>query len=571
MRRLRVATCQINTVLGDIDGNVAKIFDVLEELETQDVDVAVFPELTVCGYPPEDLVLKPRFVRDCQEAVAKVAARSGSTAVIIGTVEGDRDLYNQAVLCREGRVELRYNKRLLPNYAVFDERRYFTSGTDPLELVEIKGVKVGIAICEDIWSPTGPVLDLAAGGAEVVLVPNGSPYQAGKSISREILISSRSVDNSCAIVYVNQVGGQDELLFDGGSVVFDHEGRLLARSPQFDEHIMVLDLDVKPTYRKRRIDPRGQLKPTPALPVKVLSEPEPIETIKLVGEIHDVLDERAETWKALVVGTRDYVLKNGFSQVGVALSGGIDSSIVVAIAAEAVGPENVHAVMMPSRYSSDHSVSDSVKLCEVLGVEHRTIAIEPAHQAFLDMLAPSFGDRDADTTEENLQSRIRGVSMMALSNKLGWMILTTGNKSEVSVGYSTLYGDTAGGFAVIKDVWKTDVYDLCRWRNESAGHEIIPDHVITKPPSAELRPDQRDDQSLPPYPVLDAILQGYVEEDLTASELIEAGHDEAIVRRIVRLVDVAEYKRRQSPPGIRVSSKAFGRDRRVPITNRYRG
>ncbi len=571
MRRLRVATCQINTILGDIDGNVAKIFDVLEELESQSVDVAVFPELTVCGYPPEDLVLKPGFVEDCQEAVAKVAARSGSTAVVIGSVAGDRDLFNQAVLCREGRVELTYNKRLLPNYAVFDERRYFTSGTEPLELVEINGVKIGLAICEDIWSPTGPLLDLAAGGAEVVMVPNGSPYQVGKSVAREILVSSRSVDNSCALVYVNQVGGQDELLFDGGSVVFDHEGKLLARSPQFDEHIMVLDLDVKPTYRKRRLDPRGQLSPTPALPVKVLNDPESIEGAKLEGEIHELLDHRAEAWKALVVGTRDYVQKNGFSEVGVALSGGVDSTIVVALAAEAVGADKVHAVLMPSRYSSDHSISDAVKLCENLGVEHRTIAIEPAHQVLLDMLEPSFEDREADTTEENLQSRIRGVLMMALSNKLGWMILTTGNKSEVSVGYSTLYGDTAGGFAVVKDVWKTDLYELCRWRNESAGKEIIPEHVISKAPSAELRPDQRDDQSLPPYPVLDAVLRGYVEEDLTATELISLGHDEAIVRRIVRLVDLAEYKRRQSPPGIRISSKAFGRDRRVPITNRYRG
>ena len=571
MRRLRVASCQINTVLGDIDGNVAKIFDVLEDLESQEVDVAVFPELTVCGYPPEDLVLKPGFVEDCQEAVAKVAARTGSTAVVIGTVDGDRDLFNQAVLCRDGRVELTYNKRLLPNYAVFDERRYFTSGTEPLELVEINGVKIGIAICEDIWSPTGPLLDLASGGAEVVMVPNGSPYHAGKAVEREVLISSRSADNSCALVYVNQVGGQDELLFDGGSVVFDHEGRLLARSPQFDEHVMVVDLDIKPTYRKRRLDPRGQLLPTPPLPVRQLNEPGVVERPAIVGTVAELLDPLAERWMALVVGTRDYVQKNGFGEVGVALSGGIDSSIVVALAVEAVGADKVHAVLMPSRYSSDHSVSDAVKLCETLGVDYRTIAIEPAHQALLDMLEPSFEGRKEDTTEENLQSRIRGVLMMALSNKLGWMILTTGNKSEVSVGYSTLYGDTAGGFAVVKDVWKTDLYDLCRWRNDTAGKEIIPEHVISKPPSAELRPDQRDDQSLPPYPVLDAILQGYVEDDLTASELIAAGHDEAIVRRIVRLVDVAEYKRRQSPPGIRISSKAFGRDRRVPITNRYRG
>ncbi len=510
MRRLRVATCQINTVLGDIDGNVAKIFDVLEDLESQEVDVALFPELTVCGYPPEDLVLKPGFVEDCQEAVARVAARTGSTAVVIGTVDGDRDLFNQAVLCRDGRVELTYNKRLLPNYSVFDERRYFTSGTEPLELVEISGVKIGIAICEDIWSPTGPLLELASGGAEVVMVPNGSPYHAGKSVDREVLISSRSADNSCALVYVNQVGGQDELLFDGGSVIFDHEGRLLARSPQFEEHIMVVDLDIKPTYRKRRLDPRGQLLPTLALPVRELNEPALVDQPGIAGTVAALLHPLAEQWKALVIGTRDYVIKNGFSEVGVALSGGIDSSIVVALAAEALGADKVHAVLMPSRYSSAHSLSDAIQLCETLGVDYRTIAIEPAHQAFIDMLNPSFEGREEDTTEENLQSRIRGVLMMALSNKLGWMILTTGNKSEVSVGYSTLYGDTAGGFAVVKDVWKTDLYELCRWRNETAGKEIIPNHVITKPPSAELRPDQRDDQSLPPYPVLDAILRGYV-------------------------------------------------------------
>ncbi len=557
--------------MGDIDGNVAKVFDVLEELETQDVDVAVFPELTVCGYPPEDLVLKPGFVEDCAEAVAKIAARTGSTAVVIGSVVGERDLFNAAMLCVNGEVALTYHKRLLPNYAVFDERRYFTTGTHPLSLVEISGVKVGLAICEDIWSPTGPMHELAAGGAEVVLVPNGSPYREGKAVGRDIMISSRAADSSCAMVYVNQVGGQDELVFDGGSTIFDHDGQLVARAPLFAEHVLVADLDIRATYRKRRLDPRGQELPTPALPVNTISEAQPATEPAITAEIAPHLDRFEEIWTALVLGTRDYVQKNGFSEVGVALSGGIDSSIVVAIAADAVGAENVHAVLMPSRFSSDHSVSDSEKLCLALGVEHRTIAIEPGHQAFLDMLAPSFEGLAEDTTEENLQSRIRGVLMMALSNKLGWIILTTGNKSEVSVGYSTLYGDTAGGYAVIKDVWKTDVYELCRWRNAKAGKEIIPEHVITKPPSAELRPDQRDDQSLPPYPVLDAVLQGYVEDDLTATELIAAGHDEAIVRRIVRLVDIAEYKRRQSPPGIRVSSKAFGRDRRMPITNRYRG
>lgn len=563
--------CQINPVMGDIDGNVARIIDVLEELEQQSVDVAVFPELTVCGYPPEDLVLKPGFVEDCMEAAQRIAARTTSTAVVFGSVEGGRDIFNTAYLAMNGRIEQAFHKRLLPNYSVFDERRYFTPGTDPLELLEIRGVKIGLAICEDVWSPTGPLLELATGGAEVVLVPNGSPYRKGKALGRDIMISSRAADNSCAIVYVNQVGGQDELVFDGGSVIFDHEGQLLARSPQFREDIAITDLDVKPAYRKRRLDPRGQELPTPALPVKVLSKPEPVTEPPRQGAIHELLDPLQEVWEALVLGTRDYVRKNGFTDVAVSLSGGIDSTIVVALAVDALGAEKVHAVLQPSRYSSDHSVSDAQLLCDNLGIEHRIVAIEPAHQAFLDMLAPSFGDRDEDVTEENLQSRIRGVVMMALSNKLGWLILTTGNKSEVSVGYSTLYGDTAGGFAVIKDVYKTMVYDLCRWRNEMAGSEIIPAGVIEKPPSAELRPDQRDDQSLPPYDLLDSILEGYIENDLTATELIARGHDDATVRRIVRLVDIAEYKRRQSPLGIRISTKAFGRDRRVPITNRYRG
>lgn len=570
MRRLRVAACQINTTIGDIEGNVAKIIEAVHDAEEAGADVAVFPEMTICGYPPEDLLLKPGFVEDCMDAVASVAARSGDCAVVIGSVSGDRDIFNTAYLCHDGEVALTYHKRVLPNYSVFDERRYFTPGTDALSLVEIKGVKIGLAICEDMWSATGPVFDLAAGGAEVVMVPNGSPYHRGKALERDVLISGRATDNSCAIVYVNQVGGQDELVFDGGSRVFDHMGHLVARSPQFIEHTMVCDIEVLPAYRKRRLDPRGQELPSPPLPVNVLSRPVEASGPTLVAPEIEPLDSLAEVWHALVLGTRDYVRKNGFTSVGVALSGGVDSSIVVAIAADALGAENVNAVLMPSRFSSDHSVTDAVALCEVLGVPYRTIAIEPAHAVMLDMFAPSFGDRPEDTTEENLQSRIRGVIMMGLSNKLGWLILTTGNKSETAVGYSTLYGDTAGGFAVIKDVPKTLLYELCRWRNAEAGREIIPESVITKAPSAELRPDQRDDQSLPPYEVLDAIIAGYVDGDLTASELIERGHDEAIVRRIVRLIDLAEYKRRQNPPGIRISLKAFGRDRRMPITHKYR-
>lgn len=570
MRRLRVAACQFNPTVGDFEGNVAEMVRLLERAEEADADVAVFPELSITGYPPEDLVLKPGFVDDNLEALASLAARSGECAAVVGFVDLDRDLYNAAALCHQGQVELRYHKRLLPNYSVFDEQRYFSKGSAPLSLVELAGVKVGLTICEDAWSPTGPIAELGRGGAEVVLNLNASPFRINKQIDREMMLATRAVDASVNLVYVNQVGGQDELVFDGGSVIFDAEGQLVTRAELFGERVMVCDIDVVPLYRKRRLDPRGQYEPLEALPCRSLTVTRDCDDKALVPAAASLPEPLEQIWTALVLGTRDYVTKNGFSDVGVALSGGIDSSIVVALAAEALGPEHVHAVLMPSRFSSEHSISDAEALCENLGVEHRTIPIEPGHMALLDMLGPSFDGLEADTTEENIQSRIRGVTMMALSNKLGWMILTTGNKSETSVGYSTLYGDTAGGFAVIKDVPKVLVYELCRWRNASAGREVIPEHVISKAPSAELRPDQRDDQSLPPYEVLDPILEGYVEDDLTAPELIAAGHDADTVRRIVRLVDLAEYKRRQNPPGIRITAKAFGRDRRVPITNRYR-
>jgi NAD+ synthase (glutamine-hydrolysing) len=571
MRRLRVAACQVNPVVGDLDGNVERIAGLYDELDATGVDVAVFPELAITGYPPEDLVLKPRFVADNLAALSRLAQRTGRCSLVVGFVDRDRDLYNAAAVCAGGQVVLTYRKRVLPNYSVFDEYRTFTPGSEPLGLVQVNGVKVGVTICEDVWSPTGPLLELAAGGAEVVLNLNASPYRAGRIQDRAVMLATRAADNSCAIVYVNQVGGQDELVFDGGSMVFDHDGHLVTRAPVFAEHTLVCDLDVEPVYRKRRLDPRGSWYPARPLPVSVASPDRPVEGPAQVPPAAPLPEPLEEIWQALVLGTRDYVSKNGFTDVGVALSGGVDSTLVVAIAAEALGPGRVHAVLMPSRYSSEHSVSDAVALCRNLGVQHRTIPIEPAHAALLDMLEASFEGRAPDTTEENLQSRIRGVVMMALSNKLGWLVLTTGNKSEISVGYSTLYGDTAGGFAVIKDVDKTTVYALARWCNQRAGREVVPAGVLTKAPSAELRPDQRDDQSLPPYEVLDPILEGYVEHDLTAAELIELGHDEQTVRRIVQLVDLAEYKRRQSPIGIRITAKAFGRDRRVPITNRYRG
>jgi NAD+ synthase (glutamine-hydrolysing) len=610
MRRLRVAACQFNPTVGDLDANLAAMIGFLARAEEAGAHVAVFPELSVTGYPPEDLVLKPGFVEDNLDVLDRLATRTGECAAVVGFVDLDRDLFNGAALCHRGQVVLRYHKRLLPNYSVFDEQRYFSPGREPLSLVELNGVKIGLSICEDAWSPTGPIAELGRGGAEVVLNLNGSPFHAGKQADRETMLATRAADASVHLVYVNQVGGQDELVFDGGSVILDAHGHVLTRSPLFTEHLLVCDIDVPALYRKRRLDPRGQFAPLDPLPCRDLDHgpgdrgwqdrgaPEPgvgdgedagsdlrstdvrAERVELEGEARGaplipapvpVPDEREQIWGALVLGTRDYVRKNGFSDVGVAVSGGIDSSIVAVLAVDALGPERVHAVLMPSRFSSEHSISDAEALCRNLGLEHRMIPIERGHAALLDMLAPSFEGHQVDTTEENLQSRIRGVVMMALSNKLGWMILTTGNKSETSVGYSTLYGDTAGGFAVIKDVPKVLVYELCHWRNAAAGRALIPEHVITKPPSAELRPDQRDDQSLPPYEQLDPILEGYVEGDLTRVELIAAGHDPAVVDRIVRLVDVAEYKRRQNPPGIRISAKAFGRDRRVPITNRYRG
>ncbi|MGF1598575.1 MAG: NAD+ synthase [Acidimicrobiales bacterium] len=570
MRRLRVAACQFNPTVGDLDGNVARMVNLLEEAERAGADIAVFGELSITGYPPEDLVLKPGFVEDNLEALAYLAARTGDCAAVVGFVDLDRDLYNAAALCHRGRVALRYHKRLLPNYSVFDEQRYFSVGNAPLELVELHGVKVGVSICEDAWSPTGPIAELARGGAEVVLNINGSPFQVDKQLDRETMLATRAADASVHLVYVNQVGGQDELVFDGGSVILDAQGHVVTRAPLFDEDLLICDVDVPALYRKRRIDPRGQYAPLIALPSRQLTPDREVTTPAVIPDPAPIPDELEQIWRALVLGTHDYVTKNGFTDVGIALSGGIDSSIVVAIAVDALGADRVHAVLMPSRYSSEHSITDAEALCKTLDVEHRTIPIEPAHVAFGELLEPSFDGLEPDTTEENLQSRIRGVTMMALSNKLGWLILTTGNKSETSVGYSTLYGDTAGGFAVIKDVPKVLVYELCRWKNAAEGREIIPIAVIEKAPSAELRPDQRDDQSLPPYEILDPILEGYVEDDLTGPELIAAGHDPDIVRRIVHLVDIAEYKRRQNPPGIRITDKAFGRDRRVPITNRYR-
>jgi len=570
--RLRIALAQINPTVGDLKGNFTKIADFYDQAVSAGCDIVAFPELAITGYPPEDLVLKPGFVNDNKDVLATIAARVRRCVAVVGFVDSDRDLYNAAAVCANGEVLSTYRKRLLPNYAVFDEARYFTPGheSDPLELHIIGGVKVGVSICEDIWSPTGPLATQAAGGAELNININGSPYHANKAFGRERMLATRAADASCALVYVNQVGGQDELVFDGASMVFDADGNLLARAAQFHEELLIVDVEIEPVYRKRLLDPRGRETDT-LLPIVHVNDEPRSNPMPAPHRNVPLLDPVAELYEALVLGTRDYVTKNRFTDVVIGLSGGIDSTIVACIAVDALGADHVHGVSMPSRYSSDGSKGDAKALAENLGIDYRTVAIEPAFAAYLDMLSPSFADKPADLTEENLQSRIRGTTLMALSNKFGWMVLTTGNKSEMAVGYFTIYGDSVGGYGVIKDVLKTRVYDLCRYYNQREGREIIPEAVITKPPSAELRPDQRDDQSLPPYEVLDPILQMYVEEDRTASEIIAGGHDEALVRRITRLVDINEYKRRQCPPGVRVSVKAFGKDRRLPITSAYTG
>jgi NAD+ synthase (glutamine-hydrolysing) len=503
-------------------------------------------------------------------AIEKVAARTGRCAAVVGFVDADRDLYNAAAVCASGQVQGVYRKRILPNYAVFDERRYFMPGEGDPTLFVVGGVRAGVSICEDAWSPTGPIAEQAAGGAELVVNLNASPYYAGRVAERERMLGTRAADASCSLVYVNQVGGQDELVFDGASLFLGSDGAVLARAPQFAEHNLVVDLDVAPVFRKRLLDPRGRTRARP-LPDVVVSTEARAQSELRGPELAEPLAPVREVYEALVLGTRDYVGKNGFTDVVLGLSGGIDSSLVAAVAVDALGADHVHGVVMPSRYSSARSSDDARALAENLGIEHRVIAIEPAHAAFLQMLGPSFTGREEDLTEENIQARVRGTTLMALSNKFGWMVLATGNKSEMAVGYATLYGDMAGGFAVIKDVPKLMVYELAADRNTRRDRPVIPDSALTKPASAELKPDQRDDETLPPYSELDPVLEAYVEGDLTSAELEAAGFEPELVRRVVSLVDHAEYKRRQAPPGVRVTPKAFGKDRRVPITNRYPG
>jgi NAD+ synthase (glutamine-hydrolysing) len=570
---LRVALAQLNVVVGDLDGNRARILSATEEARSRGADVVVFPELAVTGYPPEDLLLRPGFVRGAHESVTEIASATNGIVALVGTPWFDRDLANACAVCAGGRVQAVYRKHFLPNYGVFDEHRYFAEGRD-LVVLALGDTSIGITICEDVWQPGPPATDLALAGAQLIVNLSASPFHVGKAEDREEMLVTRARDTSSYLAFCNLVGGQDELVFDGHSLVLDPDGEVIARAPGFEEHLLVLDLD--PTdaigrrlrdVRRRDLDrSRGAL---PSVETVALGAPKP-PTGELAGEIAPFEPELEQMRLALTLGLRDYVEKNRFSEVVIGVSGGIDSALTAALCADALGPERVHCVSMPSRYSSEGTRTDARAVAESLGCSFREIPVESVIGAFHDALEPELDGGLAGLAAENLQARVRGVLLMALSNTHGWLVVSTGNKSELAVGYSTLYGDMVGGFALLKDVFKTDVYRLAEHLNARAGRDVIPRSTIERAPSAELREDQRDSDSLPPYDLLDPVLEGYVEEDRSREELA-AEFDSAVVERAVALVDRAEYKRRQAPPGLKLRPKAFGRDRRTPITNRFAG
>lgn len=569
---MRIGLAQINVTVGDFGGNTKKILQAVDDARSLGVDLLTFPELAICGYPPEDLLLKSQFIEKNLKCLEKIIDYSSNIAIIVGFVDVKSDIYNAAAVIYDKKLMGTYHKIYLPNYGVFDENRYFQAG-NACTTYKIAGVNVGVSICEDIWYEAGPVTVQSYAGAEVIVNINASPYRFGKRKFREKMLSVRALDNTVIVVYNNLVGGQDELVFDGNSMVFDEKGQMLARGKSFEEDFITVDLNIDSIFKSRLHDPRRRkeilsfeekrwkinhvevsqtpiISPKPSLPPREIVEKDPV----------------GEAYKALVLGTRDYVHKNGFKKVLVGLSGGVDSSLVAMIAVDALGSPNVVGISMPSRYSSEESISDAEILSENLNMEFMTIPIEKIFPSYLETLKQAFKGTKPNVAEENIQARIRGNILMALSNKFGWLVLTTGNKSETATGYCTLYGDMAGGFAVIKDVPKTMVYKLAEHRNKIAGFDLMPQNVLTKPPSAELRPDQKDIDTLPPYDLLDSILQAYVEEDKAIEEIIGMGFDREIVEKAVKLVDESEYKRRQSPPGIKITSRAFGRDRRLPIT-----
>jgi NAD+ synthase (glutamine-hydrolysing) len=572
---LRLGLAQINTVVGDLDGNRAKIEEWIERAKAQRVDVVLFPELAITGYPPEDLLLRPGFVRAAEESLERVARSARGIVVLVGSPVYDRDLYNACAVCSGGEVKAVYRKRFLPNYGVFDEDRYFASGDD-LILLEQGKTLIGVTICEDLWQPGPPATDLSLAGAELLVNLSASPFHLSKDREREEMLITRARDNSCFVALCNAVGGQDELIFDGHSVVIDDEGEVVARAPGFEEALLLVDLDPKAVIARRLRDvrrralgrDRGESQPVEVVHVGV--EREPTNGRRLGGDVAPLLDELEQMRLALELGLRDYVEKNGFRDIVIGVSGGIDSALTAAIAVEALGADRVHCVSMPSRYSSEGTRRDAKALAESLGTDYLELPIGSVYDAFEATLAEAFTGREPDLAEENLQARIRGTLLMALSNKFGWLVIATGNKSELSVGYSTLYGDMAGGFALLKDVYKTDVFRLARHLNERAGKELIPQSIIDRAPSAELRADQLDEDSLPPYPKLDRVLEAYVELDRSREELSADGFEADVVERAIAMIDRAEYKRRQAPPGVKLRPKAFGRDRRTPITNRWR-
>jgi NAD+ synthase (glutamine-hydrolysing) len=539
-------------------------------------DIVTLPELAICGYPPEDLLFKPQFIQANLQSLQKIVEASQGITVVVGYVDSDGDIYNAAALISDGKLIGTYHKMYLPNYGVFDENRYFRAGGE-CPVYVINGIGIGINICEDIWYEAGPATVQAYAGAEVIINISASPYHAGKGESREKMIATRALDNVAIFAYNNLVGGQDELVFDGHSLLIDERGYLIARGKQFEEDFIVADLDIEAVFRARLHDPRWR-KESPLLgktgwhQTKTIVSQTPDHNQKPPIKLRHItaLEPAAEVYQALVLGTRDYIHKNGFKKVVIGLSGGIDSAIVATIAVDALGKDNVIGISMPSRYSSTGSVTDTQKLTQNLGIKLKTISIEKPFQAYLETLTESFTGAKPDSAEENLQARVRGNLLMALSNKFGWLVLTTGNKSEMATGYTTLYGDMAGGFAVIKDVPKTLVYKITRYRNTQAGFDLIPAAIIDKPPSAELRPDQKDSDSLPVYEILDSILTAYVEDDKSVDQIVALGFDKAIVQKTAKLVDRSEYKRRQAPPGVKITSRAFGRDRRLPLTSLFK-
>jgi NAD+ synthase (glutamine-hydrolysing) len=573
-RPLRLALPQIDVTVGDIDGNAAKISDYVKRAAGEGAQLVVFPELAVNGYPAEDLLLKTHFLARGRAAVDQIARQVRGMVVLVGFAEHAEDVFNSMAVLADGEVRAIYRKMYLPNYGVFDEQRYFQAGDQPA-LVDINGTTIGLTICEDIWEPGPPASDEALAGAEVIVNISASPYHRGKGAERERMLVQRARDSLAYVVYCNLVGGQDELVFDGYSLVIDPDGELMARGTQFQEELIVCDIDPSTAEAARLRDARHRPATRmrrPAVPTLArLTAPARHDSTEVGGPRAKPLEPDAEVYEALCLGLRDYVDKNGFDGVLLGLSGGIDSALTACIAADTLGPERVRCAVMPSPHSSRETQGDARLLADNLGIERHELALEPVMRAYDDILRDEFAGTEPGLAEENVQARIRGNLLMALSNKFGWLVLTTGNKSEYSVGYTTLYGDMAGGFGVLKDVPKTLVYRLAHWRNTRGARPPIPPSVIERPPSAELKPGQQDSDSLPPYDLLDAILEAYVEEDQDRDQLVRRGMPADVVERVIRMVDAAEYKRRQAPPGIKITPRAFGRDRRLPITNKFRG